>query len=104
MQPLRCVVRTREEWAVVRPFILLGTDPHPDIDFGKEMVIVASMGFSQPMFSTILVDGSWSHGDTLVVAVRHDRADTPGTDAGNASPAVVVRVPRVAGPVFFIER
>jgi hypothetical protein len=105
MRPLRCVVRGAAEWKVVRSGVLRGS-PRFDrpVDFRREMRVVGSAGTSQPMFSQLWIDGTWSRGDTLVVAVRHLVPGGSGTDSDDGSPVAVVVVPRVSGPVFFVER
>src|SRR4051812_5321111 len=67
--PLRCVVRTRREWDVVRPLTSIYADgelpPAPSVDFGREMLVVAAMGFRPTYSYDIWADGSWMRGDTL---------------------------------------
>jgi hypothetical protein len=105
---LRCIVRDAEQWDTLRSRVFSRSPELGGrrVDFGREMLVVAAMGGPQPMFSGIWVDGSWSRGDTLIVAVNDGGDDSGGTGVGarDASPAVVVAVPRVSGPVFFLER
>jgi len=105
-EALRCIVRTPEEWDLARTRVLQRTlsIDRRQVDFGREMLVVASIGGSWPMFSQLWIDGSWSRGDTLVVAVRQLTESVNGIGSGDGSPSVVVSVPRVAGPVYFIER
>jgi hypothetical protein len=105
-EALRCIVRTPEQWDLARSRVLMSTlsMDRRQVDFGREMLVVASIGGNWPMFSELWIDGSWSRGDTLVVAVTQRTESMNEVGSGNASPSVVVSVPRMNGPVFFIER
>jgi hypothetical protein len=105
-EALRCVVRTPAQWDLARSRVLMSTLSMDQrrMDFGREMLVVASSGGNWSMFSQLWIDGSWSRGDTLVVAVRQLTESINGTGSRDASPSAVVSVPRVNGPVFFIER
>ncbi|MFL5540471.1 MAG: hypothetical protein ACJ8J0_15885 [Longimicrobiaceae bacterium] len=103
---LRCVVRNQEEWDLARSKVILSNpviDARP-VDFHREMIVIANAVWTR-LFAQVWIDGSWSRGDTLVVAVAHVGMDGPPdeVDPGDGSPSVVVAVPRVRGPVFFIE-
>jgi hypothetical protein len=105
--PLRCIVRTRRQWDLIRPLTAIRADRHfpmePSVDFGKDMLVVAAQGY-RPTFSYgIRFEGSWMRGDTLLVAVRGlEPSGGTGLDHGGA-PTVVIKVPR-ARAVFFLER
>jgi hypothetical protein len=106
--PLRCVVRTQRQWDVIRPLTAIHDDREfpmaPSVDFGKEMLVVAALGV-RPTFSYgIRFEGSWLRGDTLVVAVRGMEPSGDSDMDHGVNPVVVIKVPRVSGPVFFIER
>jgi hypothetical protein len=102
-QPGREVVRDAGAWT--RLWVRLsasrgGTSPAPQVDFGREMALVAAMGRRSTGGYEIRIHSVQRQGDGLVVhAVETSPGPTCGTGAALSSPADVVLVPRSDLPV-----
>lgn len=106
--PARQVVRTEGEWraAWARLHETMAPQPAlPEIDFAREMVIVAALGQRSNGGYAILVDSVYDAGSTLRAVVRRS---SPGArcivTASLTQPADVVRVPATARGVTFVDR
>jgi hypothetical protein len=104
-QPTRLIVRDGTQWPEVW---LTVTDAspsvgpaRPDIDFSREMVVVAGAG-SRPGGDEISIDSIAERSGLLRVVVTTQQM-CQGT-LWMGAPIVVVRVPRVEGSVQFVER
>ena len=101
--PLRCVVRTQEEWAAVLGFSGLPDRALRPVDFGSRMVIVATKGTLPGGY--IAVDSLYFRGDTVTAVILQSRTRRPEPGTGESTvPLSLVQVPRRAGTVEFVER
>jgi hypothetical protein len=93
------VVRDSATW--VDLWRRLDTGPAPEVDFSKEMLLVASPGMGM-WGRDVAIRVSADRADSLV-AIVHKRINVPNICAldGVRSPADVVRVPRDKRPVAF---
>ena len=74
--------------------------PMPNIDFNKELVILASGGRLKPG-DVVAVDSIGTRGAMTVLAIRTAIACQPfPTDA---FPFEIVKIPRINGPIRFVE-
>jgi hypothetical protein len=75
-----------------------------DVDWNKEMVVLAAMGKRTSSQEGISIIGSGQRGDTLVVLVRRSVLPPQCPDQGEKSyPISVARFPRNDGRVRFLE-
>jgi hypothetical protein len=100
----RLVVRDSAAWRAIwqratRP--QASPPPMPDIDFNREMVVVAAAGRMKPG-DVIHVDSIGVYRSTTVLTVRTVTACQPFPY--DAYPFEIIRIPRRDGPVQFIER
>jgi hypothetical protein len=108
-EPVRLVVRDALQWSTVWAQINAGVSPlpaRPDIDFSREMVIVAAMGIRNSGGFGILIDEATAIGaDGVAVTVR---SIAPGSrcfvTGVLTAPVDVARLPRRNGVVQFTER
>jgi hypothetical protein len=102
-KPLRGVIRNGTAWSVFWSRVTEDSGASvmalaPEIDFGREMLLVAGDGRRASGYR-IEIPGAARRNDTLFVLVRvHEDgvAASPGV-----APVAVVRVPRSDGPVVF---
>jgi hypothetical protein len=105
-QRARLVIRGRDEFndlwnQIMRP--ILNKPPLPEIDFSREMIIVAAMG-QQPSRYGILIDSACEVDNQLEVLVRSIKLPTCGAEAGlPPEPVDIVRLPKTDLPVVFRE-
>jgi hypothetical protein len=107
IRPARLVVRDRVAWDSVWRVIAtdggVGMPAAPEVDFGRETVLVAAQGVSG-WGERVELRRAAVRGDTLLAVVHSTPppycAEIPD---GMMRPAAVVRVPRHAGPVVFLE-
>jgi hypothetical protein len=104
----RLVVRDASAWQQAWSSIWRGTSPEPPIpqvDFGREIVVVAAMGERLTGGFTILIDSALE--GTSGVSIRI-RSISPGSGCGTTQaltqPVDIARVPRRDGSVTFDER
>ena len=107
--PARIIVRDAAQWGLVWAQINAGVTPlpaRPDIDFSREMVLVAAMGGRNSGGFGILIDDATAF-DTDGVAFAL-RLIEPGSHcvvtAALTSPVDVARLPRRDGIVTFTEQ
>ena len=110
---LRVVVRDRDAWLDVwkrihRPDPNRGPYPEPpplpEIDFSREMVVVAAMGQQPTTGYSIIIDGAYERNDRLEVVVKSVMNLKCGSWlAMVTSPIDIVRLPKIERPVVFRE-
>lgn len=95
------VARTAEEWAKLWPEHA-GNKPAPRIDFATRMVVAVFLGTRPSAGYAVEITGTRADGAGLVVQWAERRPER-GMVAAQilTSPAHIVSVPRVAGPIRF---
>ena len=77
----------------------------PDVDFAREMVVVAALGERRSGGYAIVLDSATGRGGTLVVHLRTRSPDARCAVTGALTqPVDAARLPRHDGPVEFRER
>jgi hypothetical protein len=106
-QPERLVVRDNATWHTVWASIWSGTTPMPatpNVDFTKEMVIVAALGSRSTGGYSIVVDSAMATSAGLVVWIG---TSSPGarcvTTQAFTAPVDVARMQRIDEPVGFVD-
>ena len=103
----RLVLRTPAEWTTLWNRIVANHSPKPpapEIDFSKEMLIVAAMGTRSTGGYSIEIDAVDRDSSSITVSVRtHSPGKTCGTTAALTAPVAIVRIPRSPLPVQFVE-
>jgi hypothetical protein len=108
--PFRVVVRDRDAWLdvwkrIYRVVPSNGPYPElPEIDFSREMVVVAAMGQQPSTGYAIIIDGAYERDDRLEVVVK----SIVNVNCGAVlpmliSPIDIVRLPKIERPVVFRE-
>ena len=108
-EPARLVVRDAVQWSAVWARIHAGVTPQParpEVDFSREMIIVAAMGGRNSGGFGILIEDATAIGsDGVAVTVR---SIAPGSrcivTGALTAPVDVARLPRRNGVVQFTER
>lgn len=105
-QRARLVIRKRAEFNELWNKIMSNTSdkpPLPEVDFSREMIVVAAMG-QQPSRYEIIIDSACEVDDQLEVLVRSTRFPTCGLQVGLLPETVdIVRLPKTNLPVVFRE-
>ena len=105
-QRARLVIRDRAEFNELWQQIMRQVSdkpPLPEVDFSREMLIVAAMGF-QPSPYEIIIDSACEVDNQLEVLVRITKFDWCGAIAGLLPETVdIVRLPKTDLPVVFRE-
>ena len=107
-QPVRCVVRRREDWdtlwSAARRFIHESppSDP-PAVDFGSSMVLVAGMGPQRDMGYGITISAVRRAEARLVVTVVQFTTGGCEVPMAETEPLHAAVVPREEVPVQFVE-
>ncbi len=103
----RLVIRDREAWSKLwkRIYSLRSpTPPLPEIDFAKEMLVVAATGTQSNGGYGILIDGAGERDDRLEIKVH---SISPGkgcmTTQALTAPVDIVRLPKSERTVVFRE-
>jgi hypothetical protein len=106
----RVLVRDRDTWLDVWKRIYqlnpsYGRYPElPEIDFSREMVVVAAMGQQPSSGYAIIIDGAYERDDRLEVVVKSVVNLKCGAVLGIVtSPIDIVRLPKIERPVVFRE-
>ena len=103
----RLVVRTPAEWTTIWNRIVSNHGPKPplpDIDFSKEMLLVAAMGTRNTGGFSIEIEAVDRDSKSITASVRtHSPGKTCGTTAALTAPVAIVRIPRSTLPVQFVE-
>ncbi len=107
--PRRAVIRDAEQWrAFIREATNVdGTNPAApaEVDFTREMVIVAAMGMRRSGGYSIAIENIFSAAGKLLVVVREVSPKTASmTTQALTAPLMAVRVARSNDPVSFVER
>jgi hypothetical protein len=102
------VVQDAEHWSTVWDQIWVNYSPvpaMPEIDFSREMLIVAALGTRPTGGYSIFVDSAYNRTDHLEVVVR---TISPGAWCGGTQaftqPVDIARLPRSSQPVHYRER
>ena len=110
LDQLRVVVRDREHWVQVWNHINSGPNsanapPMPEIDFAREILIVAAMGFRPTSGYQIIIESAtlFQSYPRVEVAVRSVENTKCGAFTVITSPIDIVRIPRTDRPVVFRE-
>ena len=113
-EPLQVVIRDADAWRDLWKRIY-GPDhgygagakelpPLPEIDFSRDMIVVAALGGRGSSGYTIIVDGAYEQDDRLEIIVR---TISPGKGCMNltvvTAPADIVRLPKINRSVLFRE-
>lgn len=100
-EPREAVARTAEEWAALWR-LHAGEKPAPRVDFAKRTVIAVFLGTRPSAGYGVEITGTRAEGAGLVVQWSERRPE-PGTVTAQVltSPAHIVTVPKVAGPIRF---
>lgn len=105
----RVVVRDRDTWLDLWKRIYpvvpsKGAYPElPEIDFSREMVVVAAMGQRPSSGYAIIIEGAYERDDRLEVVVKSvENLKCVGLTV-LTSPVDIVRLPKVERPVVFRE-
>lgn len=105
-QRARLVIRDRDEFNELwNQMMRLASNkpPLPEIDFSREMIIVAAMG-QQPSRYEIIIDSACEVDNQLEVVVRSTKFLPCGLQAGLLPESVdIVRLPKTDLPVVFRE-
>lgn len=106
--PFRVVVRDRDTWLDVWKRIyqvVPSNGPYPElpeIDFSREMVVVAAMGQQPTSGYAIVIDGAYERNDRLEVVVKSViTLKCFGAFTVVTSPIDIVRLPKIERPVVF---
>jgi hypothetical protein len=102
--PLRCVVRSREQWDALRALSTQAAYPDSTADFGREMLLVATMGFRPTTGYFIAFGPVLTRSDTLIAVVVGTSAQPGIQEDLVTTPIAVVRVAARPGPVLWVER
>lgn len=106
---LRVVLRDSASWEEMWSRLWGGEGPRaaPEVDFGRSMLIVASLGDQPYPTKWVNIDSVFVESGTLAVVVRVTQMHRPqcgGVPTRGARPADVVVVRRTEDRVRFIER
>jgi len=103
---LRCVVRTREQWDAFRALSTQMDFPDSAADFrrGREMLLVATMGFRGNTGFSIGFGPVLARVDTVIATVVGTSPETGIQQDLVTTPVAVVSVPARPGPVLWVER
>ena len=106
MEKLSGVKREVTEWWKSRQQFMrqvTNKPPLPEVDFSREMLIVAAMGFQRDPYE-IIIDSACEVDNQLEVLVRSTKFDWCGAIAGLLPESVdIVRLPKTDLPVVFRE-
>jgi hypothetical protein len=106
---LRLVIKTREEFVDFWKQLISPVPPGqwvptmPEIDFSKEMIVVAAMGTKPSSGYLTLIDGACEVDSRVEVFVTNVGEPFGGQLAVLTSPADAVRLPRTDLPIVFRE-
>lgn len=107
-EPQRLVVREPSAWREVWAAIWRGYSPEPpvpEIDFGREMLVVAALGERPTGGYNIFIETAAEGPTGLVIQIR---SVSPGPRCAMTQaftqPVDIARLPRRDGPVLFADR
>lgn len=108
VEPRRLVVRDRAAWAEVWAAIWRRHSPLPalpEVDFAREMLVVAALGERPTGGYGILVDSAAATAEGLAVRIRTiSPAPGCGVTLALTQPVDIARLPRHDGVVLFHDR
>ena len=105
-EPGRFVIRDRDEfYKLWQRMTALCSDklPLPEVDFSREMMVVAAMGQQPSPGYGITIDGACEVNNQLEVSVRSTTVQCGGQLGVMTSPLDIARVPKTDLPVVFRE-
>ena len=106
-QRARLVIRDRDKFKELWDQITRATSdkpPLPEVDFSREMIIVAAMGGPQSSRNEIIIDSACEVDNQLEVMIRSTKFLPCGLQAGLPPETVdIVRLPKTDLPVVFKE-
>ena len=106
LERTRLVIRDRDKFQELWDYItrsISDKPPLPEVDFSREMLIVAAMGPQRSRYE-IIVDSACEVDNQLEVVVRSNKINLCGLDVGVLPQTVdIVRLPRTDLPVVFKE-
>src|SRR4030095_17180821 len=79
------------------------TPAAPDIDFSREMIIVAAMGPRPTSGYAITIEEAYERGDRLEVVVRSISPGSCGAFQMGTQPVEIVRIAKSERPIVFRE-
>lgn len=107
-EPRRIVVRDQAAWRDIWTSIWRGHSPEPplpEIDFGREMVVVAALGERPTGGYSIFIDSASEGPAGVTIRIR---SVSPGagcvTTQALTQPVDIARLPRRDGALAFVER
>jgi hypothetical protein len=104
----RIVVRDAAGWRTLWPELLGSHSPVPPVpaaDFGRETIVVASMGQRSSGGYSVSIESAGVAGDTILLAVtERSPGRTCGTTAALSSPIALARVMRPRAIIRFVEK
>ena len=106
LDALRVVIRDREAWLdfwkrSYRPNPEL--PPSPEIDFSREMIVVAALGQRPNSGYGIIIESAYERDNQLEINVRSISLKGCGVWTVITSPIDIVRIPKTERPVVFRE-
>lgn len=107
--PRRATLRTAGEWAEAWQTLYAGQSevpPLPAVDFDRALVVVVAAGNRPTGCYAIDVTGASLRGEGAVLFEVTETVPGPACACTLAltQPVHIVKIPRVAGPVTFVER
>ena len=105
--PTRLIIRDAETWkahwaTIHRPIV--PSPPVPEIDFAREMVILAAAGTKPNEGHVIRITDATANASRLLVTVRHSATgDGCVVSAVISQPVDIVRIPATSLPVEFAD-
>jgi hypothetical protein len=104
----RIVVGDEATWRALWPELVGSHSPVPPVpraDFGRETIVVASMGQRSSGGYSVSIDSAGVVGDTVVLAItERSPGRTCGTTAALSSPIALARVMRPRAVIRFVEK
>lgn len=100
-EPRQAVARSAEEWTTLWR-LHAGDQPAPKVDFGTRLVLAVFLGTRMSAGYAVEIGGTRAEGTGLVVQWRERQPERGMVSAQIlTSPAHIVTVPKVAGPIRF---
>jgi PrcB C-terminal len=107
-QPRQMLVRSATEWRQVWDAIWREHSPKPplpEIDFAREMVVVAALGERPTGGYSVFIEAASAGPDGIALRIRSvSPASGCGVTLAQTQPVDVARIPRREGPATFAEQ
>lgn len=105
---LRVVIRDREAWLDFWKRMCPPNPempPLPEVDFSREMIVVAAMGERPNMGYGIIIESAYERDNQIEINVRSISISLKGCGVfpASTSPIDIVRIPKTERPVVFRE-